>query len=191
MRTARFLGEFLSKPMVTGAVAPSSSYLARTVVEGLDLENARAILEYGPGTGAFTTQVLQHANPASKFVAIEINPHMAEEFRAKHPGVILAEDSVANVREICDRAGIESVDCIVSGLPWASFSESMQKEFLDAMMRTLKPGGRFVTFAYIHGLLLPQGKRFANLLPRYFSKITKSRIVWLNLPPALVYRCTR
>jgi phospholipid N-methyltransferase len=98
---------------------------------------------------------------------------------------------VANVRAICDRARISSVDCIVSGLPWATFSHSMQIEFLDEMMRVLKPGGRFATFGYVHGLALPPAKWFANLLPKYFSRISKSRIVWLNLPPAFVYRCRR
>jgi phosphatidylethanolamine/phosphatidyl-N-methylethanolamine N-methyltransferase len=63
--------------------------------------------------------------------------------------------------------------------------------FLDEMMKALKPGGRFVTFAYLHGLLLPSAQRFADLLPQYFSSVTKSDIVWLNLPPAFVYRCVR
>jgi phospholipid N-methyltransferase len=83
------------------------------------------------------------------------------------------------------------VDCIVSGLPWASFPESRQVEFLDEMMRVLKPGGQFVTFAYVHGLFLPPGRRFSRILPKYFSSISKSPVIWKNIPPAFVYRCTR
>jgi phospholipid N-methyltransferase len=59
------------------------------------------------------------------------------------------------------------------------------------MMTVLRPGGQFVTFAYLHGLPLPAGRRFANRLPEYFSEISRSRTVWMNLPPALVYRCRR
>jgi phospholipid N-methyltransferase len=92
---------------------------------------------------------------------------------------------------ICDDAGMQSVDCIISGLPWAAFTESMQVKFLDEMMRVLKSGGLFVTFAYVHGLALPPARRFANLLPAYFTSIVKSRVVWLNVPPAFVYRCRR
>jgi phosphatidylethanolamine/phosphatidyl-N-methylethanolamine N-methyltransferase len=177
--------------MATGAVAPSSSFLAKTIVEDLDLARASAVLEYGPGTGSFTSEILQQLAPSSRLLAIELNPQFARLFRARHPNVTLVEDSVANVRTICDRAGIDLVDCIVSGLPWASFSMDMQRQFLDEMMRVLKPGGRFVTFAYVHGLILPPAKEFARLLPKYFSSVAKSPVVWLNLPPAFVYRCKK
>jgi phospholipid N-methyltransferase len=129
--------------------------------------------------------------PGAHFAAIELNSRFAKMFRARHPQVPVFQDSVANVRAICDDAGIRAADCIISGLPWAAFSESMQVKFLDEMMRVLKPGGRFVTFAYVHGLALPQGKRFANLLPSYFTSVSKSSVVWLNVPPAFVYRCQR
>jgi phosphatidylethanolamine/phosphatidyl-N-methylethanolamine N-methyltransferase len=188
---ARFLGQFFSRPTTTGAIAPSSASLSREIVRDLDLEQAQAVLEYGPGTGVFTDRILEEIGQSTKFLAIEINPELAKIFRARHPQAVLLEDSVANVRAICDRAGIETVDCIVSGLPWAAFGRAMQTEFMDAMMRVLRPGGRFVTFAYVHGVWLPAGKRFEKLLPTYFSAVSKSPIVWMNLPPAFVYRCRR
>jgi phospholipid N-methyltransferase len=84
-----------------------------------------------------------------------------------------------------------SVDCIVSGLPWAAFPAALQVKILDEMMLVLKPGGKFVTFAYLHGLPLPPARKFRALLPRYFTSVGKSPVVWLNLPPAFVYRCRR
>lgn len=187
----RFLREFISQPITTGAIAPSSSFLARTMIEGLALPTAEAVLEYGPGTGVFTEHILRELNPECKFAAIELNPQFAEVFRARHPRAALFQESVENVRAICDRSGIEFADCIISGLPWAVFSHSMQIKFLDEMMRVLKPGGRFVTFGYVHALVLPPAKRFASLLDRYFTDISKSPTVWLNVPPAFVYRCRR
>jgi len=187
----KFLREFLVRPVTTGAVAPSSPFLAQTIVDDLDLKKAETVLEYGPGTGVFTDVILRSLKPGAKFAAIELNPEFAKMFRARFPGVRLAEDTVANVRTICDGAGMKSVDCIVSGLPWAAFTEALQRKFLDEMMRVLKPGGQFVTFAYVHGLMLPPGKRFAALLPSYFTSIEKSPVVWLNIPPAFVYRCRR
>ena len=118
-------------------------------------------------------------------------PGVAEEFRRKLPAVELIQDSVENVRAICDRAGIDSVDCIVCGLPWAAFPDDLQKRLLDAMGTVLRPGGQFVTFAYLHGLPLPAGRRFAKRLPEYFREVGRSRTVWMNVPPALVYRCRR
>jgi phosphatidylethanolamine/phosphatidyl-N-methylethanolamine N-methyltransferase len=187
----RFLREFISQPIATGAIAPSSPFLARTMVEGLALSTAEAVLEYGPGTGVFTEHILRELKPNCKFAAIELNPQFAAIFRERHPRAALFQDSVENVRDICDRAGIESADCIISGLPWAVFPHSMQTRILDEMMRVLKPGGRFVTFGYLHALVLPPAKRFASLLDRYFTDVSKSPVVWLNAPPAFVYRCRR
>jgi phospholipid N-methyltransferase len=186
-----FLREFMSKPATIGAVAPSSSFLAQKIVEDLQLSEAEAVMEYGPGTGVFTRHILRQMKPTARFAAIELNPRFAMTFKRRYPRVQLFEDSVANVRAICDAAEIQTVDCIVSGLPWAAFSHAMQVKFLDEMMRVLKPGGRFVTFAYVHGVALAPGKRFANLLPKYFKSVSKSPVVWLNLPPAFVYRCRR
>jgi phosphatidylethanolamine/phosphatidyl-N-methylethanolamine N-methyltransferase len=186
-----YLREYLKKPTEIGAVAPSSDELAKAMLDGLDLENARAVLEYGPGNGTVTDHIRRKISAHTKLAAIEINPRMARLFRERHPDVLLFEDTVANVRLICDYAGMDSVDSIVSGLPWATFSEMTQVKFLDEMMRVLSPGGAFVTFAYVHGLALPTSKRFANLLPNYFGTVSKSPVVWRNVPPALVYRCRR
>jgi len=186
-----FLKEFLTTPGATGAIAPSSPFLARTMVEGLGLPKAEAVLEYGPGTGAFTEFILRELQPGAKFAAIELNPRFAEIFQTRYPRVRLVRDSVANARAICDQEGIAWVDSIVCGLPWATFPQSLQVACLDEMTRVLKPGGHFVTFAYVHGLPLAPARKFASLLPRYFTAVTKSPIVWLNLPPAFVYRCRR
>ncbi len=187
----RFLGEFILHPTKTGAIAPSSQHLARAMVEWIDLPKAETVLEFGPGTGVFTPWILDRMPAGSRFAAIEANSRLAELFRRRHPGVTLVEDSVANVGAIQRRLGLGMVDCIVCGLPWASFPESLQTRILDEMMTVMSPRGQFVTFAYLQGLLLPPGKRFAALLPRYFSHVSKSPTVWRNLPPAFVYQCRR
>ena len=187
---AQFFAEFIHNPLGTGSLVPSSSYLARMMVQQAGLEDADAVLEYGPGTGVFTHYILRELRPHSKFAAIEINPRFAAIFRAEHPGVPLFEDSVENVHAICDSMQIAAVDCVISGLPWAFFPKSVQIMFLDQMMKVLKPGGTFVSFGYLHSLALPTGRHLAALLPTYFTTVSRS-VVWFNLPPALIYRCRR
>jgi phosphatidylethanolamine/phosphatidyl-N-methylethanolamine N-methyltransferase len=188
---ARFLTEFIQNPLGTGSLVPSSSGLARMMVQQAELGSADAVLEYGPGTGIFTEYILRELRPESKFAAIEINPRFAAIFRAAYPSIPLFEDSAENVCAICESMQIASVDCVVSGLPWAFFSKSMQIMCLDQMMRVLKPGGRFVTFGYLQSLALPAGRHLSSLLPTYFTTVSRSRTVWFNLPPAFVYRCRR
>jgi phospholipid N-methyltransferase len=161
------------------------------MVEWLDLSQAQAVIEYGTGTGSFTEEITKRRASNCKYVGIEINPVLAGIFRQRFPDLHLYEGSVKDVRGICDAEKIGEVDCIVCGLPWASFSADDQNDFMEAMMSVLKRGGQFVTFAYLQGLLLPAGLRFRKRLRGYFQEVSTSKTVWRNVPPAFVYRCRR
>ena len=101
------------------------------------------------------------------------------------------QESVANIEELCRQQGVSEVDAIVCGLPWAAFSDQDQTAYLDAMMKVLKPGGHFATFAYLQGMVLPAARRFRKKLRSYFGEVRMSPTVWLNVPPAFVYQCRR
>jgi len=185
------LGQFLKNPKRIGAIAPSSRALSRRIVSDIDIESASVILEYGPGTGVFTRQILKAKNPGAVFAAIERNELLAARFRVEFPGVPLYEDSAENAPSIVRHLGADKVDCVISGLPWAAFDDGLQDRLIDATLEVLREGGTFVTFAYLQGLLLRSGKRFAEKLKSNFSRVSRSGVVWWNLPPAFVYRCTR
>jgi phosphatidylethanolamine/phosphatidyl-N-methylethanolamine N-methyltransferase len=184
-----FLRTFISQPIKVGAIAPSSRGLAEQMVLSVDWSHAHAVLEYGPGTGVFTERIKQCLTPEAKFFAIEQSAELAQRTRDRCPGTIVHCDSVANVESLCEREGITQVDAILCGLPWAAFPESLQRECFDAMLRVLKPGGQFATFAYWQGVVLPAGRRFSQRLRSTFSEVHRSPTVWRNLPPAFVYRC--
>lgn len=182
--------QFLKNPRGIGAVAPSSRGLARRMVASLPLNKASVVVEYGPGTGVFTAEVLKSIGPSTYFAAIECNAVLARGLRQRFPRLHLREDSMVNVEKILQDSGHEHADCIVSGLPWASFGAELQDAALSATARVLRPGGKFATFAYLQGLLLPPGKRFAQRLHATFPQIEKTPVVWKNIPPAFVYICT-
>ena len=188
-RRPGFLREFLRQPGIVGAIAASSKYLAKEMVAGFDWDRIASVVEYGPGTGAFTGHILERMAKDARYVAFEINPRFARRFRAQYPGVPIHETSVADVQEVCRSEGIDRIDAVVCGLPWASFPADLQTSILDATRTMLAPGGQFGTFAYLQGLLLPGGMRLRRLLRDRFAAVTTSRIVWRNLPPAFIYRC--
>jgi phospholipid N-methyltransferase len=189
--TIRFLKEFVRSPRATGAVAPSSRFLAKKMLDWMELETVETALEYGPGTGSFTSEILARRKPGARVLAVELNEGFVQALRDRHPELEVAHDSVENIRYICDQAGIAEADCVVSGLPWAVFPDDLQNRILDAMMTVLKPGGRFATFAYIHALHLPPAKKFRDKLEKHFSRVSASETVWLNFPPAICYQCVR
>lgn len=189
--TLQFIRKFVERPASIGALTPSSRSLCRQIVDSASLEAARGVIEFGPGTGVVTELLIEAVPEHCRLFAIELDPGLAEGLRARFPSLKVYRDSAGNVSQLCSQEGLEGVDCIVSGLPWASFSEERQAEFLDATVSVLRPGGQFLTFAYVHGTWLPTGRSFRQKLSRYFSRVSRSRIVWRNLPPAYIYICHR
>jgi phosphatidylethanolamine/phosphatidyl-N-methylethanolamine N-methyltransferase len=185
-----FLKEFVTKPQEVGAIVPSSRELARELVSGVDWSKVNTIIEYGPGLGAITEELVRYTQGKDFFV-VELNEAYASAFEKRYPQVPLYRDSVANVGELVKERAIESVDCIVSGLPWANFSEAVQDELLDATLEVMSPRAHFATYVYIHGLFLKSGKRFREKLESRFRGVERSSIVWRNAPPAVVYHCHR
>ena len=185
-----FLKTFLQQPSNIGAIAPSSAGLVSMMIESFDWENVQSAIEYGPGTGVFTEGILKSMQEGTHFLAIEQSATMVEATLQRCPEVKIYQESVTNVQELCSKESIQSVDAIISGLPWASFPDDLQNEIMQTMTQVLRPGGTFATFAYWQGLALPAGQRFASRLRSTFSRVQRSPTVWKNLPPAFVYRCT-
>lgn len=186
--TWNFMKGVLAKTRTTGALGPSSHALAEEVTNRAQLENADVIVEFGPGTGVFTEVIQAHKKPDAYFMAVEVNPEFARITRERCPGVHVIEGSAADTPKFLREDGHESCDVIVSGLPWTMFPEELQDLILQAAYDALRPGGRFVTFAYTMSPLFHSGKRFfKGKLPAKFPKVTRSRAIWKNFPPAHVY----
>ncbi|MDB4331611.1 methyltransferase domain-containing protein [bacterium] len=186
-----FLKSFLRQPTQVGAIAPSGPGLVRAMVESFDWNTIENAVEFGPGTGVFTEAVLGKIKTGTTFFAIEQCEQMAAATRNRCPDARVYQDSVTNVKALCEKQSIETVDAVISGLPWAAFSGELQTEIMETMLDVLKPGGQFATFAYWQGLAMPAGQRFARRLRSIFSTVERSPTIWKNLPPAFVYRCTR
>lgn len=186
-----FLKSFLRRPTQVGSVWPSSRGLSEMLVDSCDWNSVRYVVEFGPGTGVATEVIMQRLKPGMRFFAIERDQELADKTRQRCPKADVVDGCVTKIEQYCRQRDMPRVDTIISGLPWASFSSQLQDSIFEAMFHMLPSGGQFATFAYLQGLLLPAGKRFLRLLQKNFSEVTKSPVVWKNIPPAFVYRCIR
>jgi len=191
MGMLNFLKNFVTRPGTTGALAPSSRALAELITEAAGVRDAGLVVEFGTGTGVFTEAILQKLSREASYFGIEINPDFVRQTQARCPAARIYEDSAVNAGHYLEKSGLAHCDCIVSGLPWAVFPGTLQDELLTTICRVLKPGGVFVTFAYLQGVFLPAGKRFRRKLSAHFPVVTATRTVWRNFPPAFVYRAVR
>jgi len=192
MGTWHFVKQFCCSPRTIGAIAPSSKKLASRMIQPINFNKTRVIVEYGPGTGAFTRQVLRNIDQKKTiFFGLELNEQMNRLASLQVPEVPIYQDSAAEIRKYLNQHGVKHADAIISGLPWASFPESLQDEILRETVAGLPEGGVFSTFAYLHGLILPSGIRFRRKLKQHFSEVITSPVVWGNVPPAIVYWCRK
>lgn len=187
----QFFGAFLRKPADVGAVLPSSPSLARALLLGCDLQNARSVVELGPGTGVVTHMILQRMGPRTRFIAVELDAKSVRGLRRRFPGVPVYHDTAENIARYLKRQGQTQTECIISGLPWATMEFSVQHRIMNQVLAALAPNGVFTTFAYVHAFWMPKAQRFRRWLRRHFEKVEISRVVWRNVPPAFVYRCRR
>jgi phospholipid N-methyltransferase len=165
--------------------------LAELVTDTAAVARVDSIVEFGPGTGVFTEVIARKLKPGAKFFAIEISEEFVKACAKRCPGVKVFHDSAGNVRKYMDQVGVQQLDCILSGLPFALFEDALQDDLLNAAYNALKPGGVFVTFTYVQSPLLPRGRRFRRKLQGRFRTLEKTSVVWKNFLPAFAYKAVK
>lgn len=175
-----FLREYIRSPFQIGAVAPSGRFLARRMMRPIDFDRAKVIVEYGPGTGAFTKQLLSQKKDDTRLILIEQNERFYERVKALCAGSPCTEvvfGSAADADRLLAERGIRHADAVVSGLPFASLSAETSRAVFAATRKLIGTDGIFITFQY-------------TLWKRAFFEsafhITGTVFEWRNLPPAFV-----
>jgi phospholipid N-methyltransferase len=175
---------FLRHGRKIASFAPSSRFMARKVIDGIDWEQSRCIVELGAGTGPITAEVVRRVRPHTKLIVIELDPTLCGRLKARFQDVpnidVVHGDATQFDRLLADR-GIPQVDHVLSGLPLPSFPEDLRDAVIRTSARTLAAHG---TFRQLTVMPLIYYKMYA----RYFDDV-RFRFVPLNLPPGGVYVC--
>jgi len=159
------------------------------MVAASGVRDANCVVELGPGTGAFTGEILSNLRAGARFAAVEKDTELARAMARKFPSANVIEGCATRLGEYLEAAKMNRPDVILSGLPWAIFSEELQSRLLGEIRSVLCGGGVFTTFAYYGPHRLEAGRRFRKNLGTAFGAIHKSPVVLANFPPAFVYTC--
>ena len=180
----------------TAAIVPSSRHLARAMIAPLPLANAKVVVEFGPGTGVMTRELLRLAPADAAVLAFEINSRFAawlrEEFPDKRLDVIEcgAEYAAHELR----RLGIDCVDAALSSLGFSLMQDEQVHETLRGLLPFLTPQSVFTQFQYLSQMRFQRGGigryRVSRLLADYFTTVHRT-VVWRNVPPAFAFACRR
>jgi phosphatidylethanolamine/phosphatidyl-N-methylethanolamine N-methyltransferase len=189
MSTATFFKNFVKTPTSIGAVCPTSPFLSRKMTQNIDLRKAKSVVELGTGTGAITPHIINALDSDTKFFAVELNIEFYNFFRKKYPYLQIYNEDASNLTSLLKKENLESVDAVISALPWTTLSPNIQDNLLATITNSLNSKCYFITIAYVTGMITPSGIKFRKKLKKHFSHVGLSRLEWKNIPPAFVYRC--
>jgi phospholipid N-methyltransferase len=177
-----FASNFVRHPYMLGSIIPSSRFLVNQVLKPVDWERARVIVEYGPGVGTFTGEILRRMRSDAQLVAIETNRDFVHFLRASLPDERLhvAHDSAAEVGAVLRRLGLPAPQYIISGIPLGSMPEAVRADIVDKTRAALAPGGAFLVYQFT--------ARVLPVLRRAFGDVRRGFELY-NLPPAQLFVC--
>lgn len=181
---ALFGREWLRAPLLVGAVAPSSAALARAMTAGMSAADG-PVIELGPGTGVFTSALLECGILPGQIAAFEASERFAAALALRHPEVTVIGADAARVRHLTPfgPAGAATVIC---GLPLLSMPPAKVLRILAGCFAALRPGGAFRLFTY--GSRCPVSEAVRE---RLGLVARRTAFVALNIPPASVYSLER
>jgi phospholipid N-methyltransferase len=186
----------------TGAILPSSRFLARALVKHLEGPRPAArILEVGPGSGSVTIEIARRMLPDDRLDAVEINRHFVDLLvqRVATEGLFRpVRDQIEIIHaSLQDLPGESVYDYIVSGLPLNNFSIDLVRGIFASYTRLLKPGGvlSYYEYVWVRQLKSPFVSRrerrrlfrLGRVVGHYIRdyQIRRERI-YINVPPAVV-----
>ena len=154
----------------------------------------RIVIEFGPGTGVMTRELLDVLAPDGTLLAFEISPTFVTYLRESidDPRLRVVPAGAETAATELARRDIGEVDGVVSSLGIGM----MHADEADAIFRPLLPalgsGGAITQFQYVHRMRMHGGRVEAfdvgDFMGRYFHSV-ESSLVLMNLPPAYVITC--
>ncbi len=177
-----FARNFFRHPRMLGSIIPSSRFLIRQLLQPIDWPTARVIVEYGPGVGSITAEILQRMRPDATLIAIETNPEFVQFLRTTFADERLKvlQDSAESVDLILARLGHHSANYIISGIPFSTIPAALRERILRKTSGALAPGGAFLVYQF-STRVLPDLQRIFHYVKRQFEP--------LNVLPAHLFFC--
>ena len=181
-RVLLFARNFFRHPLMLGSIVPSSRFLIRELLHPVDWSRARVIVEYGPGVGGITTEVLRRMRPDALLIAIERNADFVSYLRGAltDKRLRVVEGSAESVDEILGRYGRQQADYIISGIPFSTIPAPLRERILRKTRAVLAPGGAFLVYQF-STRVLEDLKRIFGYVGRKFEP--------LNVLPAHLFFC--
>src|SRR5271165_3832029 len=145
-----FYAAWVRDPFRTGAIAPSSRWLARLMTRGIKPETA-PILELGPGTGVFTDKLVKLGVSQKQITLVEYDRRFAALLQRRFPEarVLCMNAARLGSMTLFDEPGASAA---ISGLPLLALSYREVLSVLEGAFTQLRPTGSALPIHLWHAL---------------------------------------
>lgn len=181
MNRLKFFKTFL-KDGAVASVTPTSKHAVKKICSKIDFTKSGMVLvEYGPGNGVVTVEMLKRLPADGKLILIERNAEFAEHLRQilVDPRVTVFTASAEKVTELLASLGIQHADAILSSIPFTFLPKPVAKTIIEQSAKLLGNQGTFVMFQFN-----PKSKK---LLKQSFGHVD-SGLILMNIPPLLTWK---
>jgi phospholipid N-methyltransferase len=178
-----FLIEAVKNWKQAGAITQSGPNLCKAMVEHIDSNNDKVIVEYGAGDGVITKYILEQMPKDGILLSFEINDQLFQKLNEiDDDRLITVFDSAENLPTYLKKYGVEQIDTIISGIPFVVLPTELTVNILTISKKFLKANGIFVQFHY--------SKILKDLYKAIFGNYD-TKMVLINTPPAFVFKCIK
>lgn len=178
-----FALNFFKSPAMLGSLIPSSRFLVNDVLNQVDWEKARVIVEYGPGVGTMTQEILKRMRQDAVLLALELNEEFVTFLQEEivDPRFHAVHASASDVRKVLERLGLPCADYIISGIPYSTMPDAVRREVMQESRQVLHPEGALLVYQFTNTVLPYLESSFGSV---------RQGFQFLNILPARIFYCT-
>ena len=178
-----FARNFFRYPGMLGSLVPSSRFLVNDLLSQVDWHRARVIVEYGPGIGTITREILKRLRPDGILIALELNQEFVGYLREEmsDPRLRVFHVSACDVAKVLQWLQLGLANYIISGIPYTTMPERLRRKILDESRKALGDSGVFLVYQFTR-TVLPYLESSFGTIHQDFQP--------LNILPARIFHCT-
>lgn len=180
-----FARNFFKNPKMLGSLIPSSRFLIKQLLRDVKWNDVRVFVEYGPGVGTISGEIVKRMRPDAKLIVFEINDDFVRVMRNRFqhdPRVHVLHRSAAEVQDALRELGLEKADCAIAGIPFSIMKEEDRQAVLRNTHAALRPGGSFLVYQF--------SSRVRADLEKIFGPVHQG-FEPLNILPARLFHCVK
>jgi len=179
-----FARNFFKNPKMLGSVIPSSRYLVEALLRDVKWDEARVIVEFGPGVGTISGEILKRMRSDATLVVFEINDEFVDVLscRFDDPRLRIVHRSAAEAGYVLREFQLPAADYVISGIPFSIMSEDDRLAVLRNTYAVLRDGGSLLVYQF--------STRVRSDLEAIFGRVHQV-FEPRNILPARVFHCVK